>query len=331
MSAPAAARPIAHRPAAGRSAGLVSGLRLGLGLGLILGLIPGLVRPCAASFQGPTAGVYGAGLGAGAAVGAERAGFGGTPAALRPGTWGALLHWHRPFGMAELRVLEAGGFRDFRRAGLAASWRQTEADGLWREQVLEARAAWRWGRGAAGFPGSLDAGAALSAWTRAAPGSADVGAEQAWGLLWSPVPGLRAGAMARGLPLGPDPARASGGWRRGWADRGAVWQWGLEARPAPDGSRPRAGGRGGRGPGGQALRLDFRKSGPAEWSALAALALRPHPALEATAGLATAPFRASLGASLSWGGADFHQAWRHHRYLGAGWLASLGLHRAAGD
>ena len=107
-----------------------------------------------------------------------------------------------------------------------------------------------------------------------------------------------------------------------WEGEGAVWQWGLEARTF-------RGGRGTRGGGGigQTLRLDFRKAGPADWSALAALALRPHPALEAAAGLAAAPFRASLGLRLSWSGTEFHQAWRHHRYLGAGWLASLGFGR----
>ena len=244
-----------------------------------------LARPCAAAFQGPAAGVYGSGLGAGAAVGAERAGFGGSPASLRPGGAGFLLHFHRPFGMEELRVMEACAFRDLRRAGFGILWRQTEAEGLWREQGFEAQTAWRWG-GEGGFPGSFDAGAALSAWTRGLPGrAARAGAKQAYGILWSPIPGIRAGAMARGLPLGSSARVWDSGWESGWEDEGAIWQWGLEARSF------RGGGGGPR----QALRLDFRKAGPAEWSALAALSFRPHPSLEATAGMASAPFRASLG------------------------------------
>jgi hypothetical protein len=122
--------------------------------------------------------------------------------------------------------------------------------------------------------------------------------------------------MARGLPLDFGTLLDREGRESAWEGQGAVWQWGLEVRSF----------RGGAGTG-QALRLDFRKSGPADWCALAALALRPHPALEAAAGLAAAPFRASLGLRLSWAGTEFHQAWRHHRFLGPGWLASLGFGR----
>jgi len=221
--------------------------------------------------------------------------------------------------MEELRVLEAGAYRDFRRAGFGASWRQTEVEELWLEQGFEAQAAWRWGR-EGGFPGALDAGAALCAWTRGVPGTTTRGAGQAFGMRWSPFPGIRAGAMARGLPLGPGKLLDRGGLEAGWAGQGTVWQWGLEARTSRGGGAP-----------GQALRLDFRKAGPADWSALAALSLRPHPALEAAVGLAAAPFRASLGVRLSWAGTDYHQAWRHHRYLGAGWLASLGFARGPAD
>jgi hypothetical protein len=263
--------------------------------------------------QGLAAGAFGASLGAGGGAGAERIAAGGNPAALRPGGKGLLLHYHRPFGMDGLRVLEAGAFRDGARAGIGASWRQTGVADLYLEQALEARFGWRLGREGDGFPGCLDLGGAWSWWSVEVAGRRDgFDGRHGYGAVWRPLPLLSAGGFLRGLPLrrAPwDPSR----------EQERVWQWGVEAASGGTGN-----------PGGRAvqvLRFDMRKTGHADWRALASLAVRPHPALEASAGLASAPFQFSLGARLAWGGMEYHQAFRRHRDLGGGWLASLAFVR----
>jgi hypothetical protein len=261
--------------------------------------------------QGLASGVYGASLGAGGGAGSERIAAGGNPAALRPGGTGVLLHFHRPFGLDELRVLEAGIYRDGVRAGLGACWRQTGAAELYLERTLEAAFAWRLGRKDGGFPGPLDIGGAWSFRSVEVAGREGAFAgRHGYGAVWRPIPRLAAGGFLRGLPLG----RSHPGAAR---EQERIWQWGLEAAAGAPG-RPE-------GRAVQILRFDMRKTGHADWRALASLALRPHPALEASAGLASAPFQLSLGVRLAWGGLEFHQAFRRHRDLGAGWLSSLGF------
>lgn len=242
-------------------------------------------------------GAYGATLGAGAATGAERTGTGGNPAAFAPGGFGIRGDAHRPYGLADLRVAEAGAFADGARAGAALDWACAGIEGLWRGQSIRMAPAIR-AFGLGRFPGALDLGAAWT-WTRTEwPGLPPEwdGAPSA-GLVWEPWPRLRAGAFRQGIP-GTDGA----------------WQFGFSA--------------GGRH---QELRLDFRRAGPTPWRTLASLSLRPVPAFGLTAGLATPPFQASLGVDLAWRGLALRQAARYHRDLGRTWLSGAGWSRRAGD
>jgi hypothetical protein len=101
----------------------------------------------------------------------------------------------------------------------------------------------------------------------------------------------------------------------------------MEART---GGAGRSGGVGADGvPAEQSIRFDLRRTGHSDWRALASLSIRPHPALEITSGLSSAPFQFSLGACIAWSGAEYHQSFRHHRDLGATWLSTLGLSRKA--
>lgn len=279
--------------------------------------------PAAGQGAGPVSGVLAATLGAGAATGAERAAWDGTAAAFEPGTAGILLHAHRPFGMGELAVLEAGAWRDGRRLGLAAAWTQVEVEELYLGQGWELRAACRLGREERGPAGKWVAGAAL-AWERrtAAGRPAEEAWRQGYGLTWRPSSRIALGLMAREIPLGR-------GLAGDWEDQGMSWQWGMEA-----GSGPAAPGRARKAQGsgmGQTLRFDLRKTGAAPWRTLAAWSLRPHPSVEATAGLSSAPFQFSLGLRAAWAGWSFHHALRHHRHLGASRLSTLAWSTGPGD
>lgn len=253
-----------------------------------------------------TLGSYGATLGAGAAVAAERSAFGQNPAALRPGSAGAGFGFHRPYGLGDLGVAEAGAYLDGARAGLACGWRATEIEGVYSEQGFRVAPSARLARDS-GFPGELDVGAGLTAW-RTAIGGRDVEWDAAAeaGLAWRFFPRLKAGLFAAGLsPRRPD------------AEAGRVLQAGLSADSrAARGESP-----------GQTVRLDFRKTGAAPWRILASLTARPVPGWEASVGASARPFRISAGLGLAWRGFRVRQAVRYHRYLGRTWLPGLGFER----
>lgn len=267
-----------------------------------------LIAAAHAGNLAPASGVYAASLGAGAATAAERSGFGQNPAALRPGGAGLRLDYHRPYGLEDLAVAEAGLWADGGRAGIALDWRATSITGLYSEHGFRLAPSFRIASGS-GFPGTLDAGAGFTGWRQSLAGSGaawDMGWEA--GLCWRPWPRLAGGVFASGLrvPEGRDAP-------------GRILQFGFAAD-----SRPRAAP--GNGPeSGQSLRLDFRKSGAGPWRALASLSIRPFPGVEATFGAASPPFQAAAGLAVSWRGFRVRQAFRYHRYLGKTWLSGAAL------
>jgi hypothetical protein len=264
---------------------------------------------CALEGPGPVAGSFGGSLGAGAALGLEPSAWGGSPATLLSSPWGFHLHAHHPFGLEEIGVFEAGGHLRLGRYGGALTAHQVEVEDLYRAQDAELRLSRRFGK-VGNFPGTLDFGGGWSLGTVALSGHPRAfGAAQAYGLAWRPLPRLAAGMMARNLPLGARLSDMGGDWE----DRGLVWQAGLEACSADPGS---GGMR-------QSLRFDLRKTGGSAWRSLAALGIRPHPAVEAIASLSSDPFQFSLGLRASWAGWSFHQAFRHHRWLGGTGLSTL--------
>ena len=268
--------------------------------------------------QALVTGAYGGTLGAGAATAAERSAFGQNPAALRPGRFGAHAHFHRPFGLDELQVAEAGVFADGGRFGAAFDWRETGVDGVYAERAWQAGQTFRWGRSGGGFPGVLDVGLSWD-WRQAAwPGGRNTAAwSHGFGAAWRVLPRFKAGAFLAGIPLDAD----------GTGGRERILQWGLEADSRdPDLSGPKTGISGSF----QTLRLDFRQTGDTPWRVLASLSLSPHPAVELTGGLANAPFQASLGIRFAWRGAEWHQAIRYHRYLGRTWLSGLAYSHSPG-
>ena len=246
--------------------------------------------PATAGNLALASGTYAGTLGAGAATGAERSAFGNNPAAFSPGRFGLRFDCHRPYGLEDLQVAEAGLFADAERLGAGLDWRTTGIEGLWRGQGLQFSSVARVFR-SAGWPGRFDLGAAWIAWRDEWPGrKAAWSGTEAAGLAWSPWPGIRAGAFwSEGDPGGND------------GDR--ILQFGVEARHGGEG-------------GAQALRLDFRKTGGSPWRALASMSIRPHPACEFTGGIASPPFQASAGCALAWRGLRVRQALRYHRYLG---------------
>jgi hypothetical protein len=268
-------------------------------------------HPASASDPGAVAGIHGATMGAGAAAASERRAGSQNPAAFAPSRRGFLLHAHRPFGLEDLAVVEAGASRDGERWGFGATWRQIGAEELFLGQSLEVQAARRLGPFPGPLPGTLDLGSAFSVTRRVTAGR-----ETAWdyrhghGATWRPVPALAIGAFARGLaaPFGGGEAAS------------LIRQIGVEAR-APRGA----------GGASQSLRFDLRRTGSGDWRALASLSLSPHPAFEAAAGLSSAPFRFSLGIRIAWGGLAVWQAFRHHGALGPTWLSSRGFAGAPGD
>ena len=249
-------------------------------------------------------GIYGGTLGAGGATGADRSAFGQNPGSIRPRTAGLRLDFHRPYGVAGLQVGEAGAYADLDRFGVALDWRATEITGLFSEQGVQCAPVFRLGP-ERGWPGTLDVGFAASAWRAEWPGGmSEWTFAQAWGATWRPVPRLKAGAFAAGLPV-----------RAGDPRMDRILQAGLEAANGDPGNAS------------QILRLDFRRTGESPWRALASLSLRPHPAVEATAGLSVPPFQASFGCRFAWGGARVSQAVRYHRYLGRTWLSGIAYSR----
>lgn len=268
-------------------------------------------------------GAYGGTLGAGGATAAERSAFGQNPAALRPGRIGAHAHFHRPFGLDELRVAEAGVFADGGRFGAAFDWRETGVDGLYAEQALQSGQTLRLGRSGAGFPGVLDLGLSWDRRQESWPGGRVTTAwTHGFGAAWRIHPRFKAGAFLAGLPLQTEGV--------GRMDR--VLQWGMEAdsRDPESAGTPGTGSRSNlKGPL-QTLRLDFRKTGDSPWRTLASLSLSPHPAVELSGGLANPPFQASLGIRLAWKGMEWHQAIRYHRYLGRTWLSGFAYSHPSG-
>lgn len=286
--------------------------------------------PALCGNQSLVSGVYGGTLGAGGATSAERSAIGQNPASLLPGNARVYAYFHRPYGMDELQVAEAGGSGDAARWGFAFDWRRTGVEGLYSEQVLQASQALRLGS-PGGISGVLDLGAVWNGWRREWPGgptsregSGSAGNGFAWthgfGATWRVLPRLKAGAFVQGLPLGGDGPPA--------ADR--ILQWGIEA----DSREPEAGSLGKSGSGSvngsgsatgsmQILRLDFRKTGETPWRTLASLSISPHPTVEFIGGLANPPFQASLGIRIAYSGIRWNQSFRHHRYLGSTWLSGL--------
>jgi hypothetical protein len=275
---------------------------------------------CAAN-QALTSGVYGASLGAGGATGAERMAFGQNPAAYRPPGSGTAragfeLGFHRPFGMEELQVAEAGIFCDLPRGGVGLAWRETGSKGLYRETALAVNPSFRWGLSRSGFPGNFDLGGAWTWWRLEFPGDnqAVSGWSQGFGMVWSILPRFKAGAFATGL--------AAPGSGPGFTEK--VWQLGFEASNRDPDVAVKSGI-------GQILRIDFRKAGNAPWRSLAALTVIPHPAWQVTAGLGTPPFQVSGGLHFAWGGLQCHQSLRYHRYLGKTSLTGLAYARNLAD
>ncbi len=260
-------------------------------------LICGAAVPSYADNQALASGIYGASLGAGGSVAAERSAFGQNPAALRPRSLGLRLDFHRPYGIADVRVAEAGFHADLAHWGAAWDWRATEITDLYAEQGFQCAPAARFG--------PLDLGFAASAWRTEWPGSPSRWEfAQAWGFAWRPAARLKLGGFAAGLPWPGDRSR-----------RDRILQAGMEAA----GGDPETAA--------QILRLDFRRTGETPWRVLASLSLRPHPVIEATAGLAVPPFQASLGCRIAWGGAQLSQSLRYHRYLGRTWLSGIAYNR----
>jgi hypothetical protein len=260
----------------------------------------------------PASGIYGASLGAGAATAAERSAFGQNPAALRPGVLGLRLDCHRPTGVEDLGVAEAGLAWDGERAGLSCDWRVTSITDVYDEQGFRLAPSVRI-LARPGFPGTLDFGYGFIAWRGAMEGGApywDQSHEA--GLAWRPWPRFKVGAFATGIPLRPDASAP-----------GRILQFGFEADSRAPPARGKAGALG------QILRLDFRKSGEGPWRALASLSARPHPAVEGYLGVAADPFRIAAGIGLAWRGLRVRQAVRYHRYLGRSWLSGIGFERSA--
>lgn len=287
---------------------------------LILGTVCLAIRPGRCGNLAPTAGQLGGSLGAGAAVAAERSAFGRNPAALRPGQAGCHLGFHRPFGLEDLAVAEAGAFADGTRWGTAFAWRQTGAEALYRERALDVTQTFRLAGGNGRFPGVLDAGGSWTAWGIEMPGrKAGYDWSQGFGVAWRMLPRFKAGAFALGLPL------ADGGPSH--FDR--ILQWGLEASSgAVSGTTGNRAGPWEEGRAAQVLRLDFRKTGDTPWRSLASLSWCPHEAFRITGGIANPPFQAALGIKVSWMGADWDQAVRYHRYLGRTWMSGMGFSRS---
>lgn len=269
-----------------------------------------LACPARGANLAPASGIYGATLGAGAATAAERAAFGQNPAALRPGGYGLRLDFHRPYGMADLRVGETGIYADGRRLGASFDWRVTSITDAYSEQGFRLAGAWR-ALDREAFPGRVDIGYGAAAWRTALAGAGpEWEAGQEAGIAWRPWPRLKAGGFAAGMPWPPHRDAP-----------GRILQIGLEADSrAPDAA-------GNPGATGQTLRLDFRKNGDGPWRALASISAHPIPSAEASLGLAAHPFQAAAGVSLAWRGLRLREAARYHRYLGRTLLTGLSFGR----
>ncbi len=277
-------------------------------------------------------GAYAGTLGAGAATAEDRLALGANPAAISPGTFGLAMDWHRPYGIPGLGVGDFGVYRDAERLGLAAHWRDTGVEGLYREEDFEGTVSWSFfGKGKGKGNGDVATVASgknsgegiiigyslLGSQSEIYGEAKTFAARQSLGAIWHPLPTLAFGGFVRGFPeysFGDDFSRSSQ----------RVVEFGATARTRcarPTGSpgdtaQPETGI-------GQSLSLDFRKNGDTPWKTLAALTLSPHPCLRICVGLANPPFQASLGIALDWGRIRILQALRYHRYLGQTWLSGI--------
>lgn len=297
-----------------------------MGQPIAIGLLISAAMSVFAENQILVSGGYGGTLGAGAATAIEPIAMGQNPAALHPPSSGTRessrafragfqLDFHRPYGLEELQVADAGAFCDFPWAGLGISWRETRVGDWYRDRILALNPRLRLGPSALHFPwphfpGQLDLGATWNIRSTEIPGEGiRWNGNQGYGMAWRLLPRLKLGAFVLGVP-----------WPGSRSPAEPVWQWGIAAdsrgADAKEGSWPR-----------QTLYLDFRKTGDGPWRALGALALTLHPSLRVTAGLSTPPFQISFGLKVGWGGLDWNQALRYHRYLGRTSLSGLAFSR----
>lgn len=256
-------------------------------------------------------------MGAGAATAAEPIAFGQNPAAMRTPERGILeagvqFDFHRPYGLEELQVSDAGGYCGSYRGGLGVSWRETEVADLFRERALAFNPVLRLGSARSRFPGQLDVGGNWTLWRTEITGDeVKWNGSQGLGMVWRLLPRLKLGGYALGLP-----------WPGSGSPIDPVWQWGLEAMSREVKPSGQTSGRNRPGPA-QTLHLDFRKTGNMPWHVLGSLSLSLHPSLQVSAGLSTPPFQIAFGLRVGWGGLEWNQSLRYHRYLGRTSLSGL--------
>jgi hypothetical protein len=229
----------------------------------------------------PFAGVYGGTAGAGSVLGWDRS-VGENPAVLgRPG-WSVAVAGYAPFGLADLRRVDASAAWDRERWGLSASYGGTFAPEAGRTgEVADA---------ALGFQSAMKLRQGLTAGIaglyQAAPGNS--GAGIAGGLLWRPRP---------------------------WGGLGGFWsaeetRWGREARAG-------IGVDGGFGFSGMAVRLGAEAlHGGARWETRFAAGLQLHALLSLYLGWDPPRRTAALGARFGIGGWEGYSAMRRHAALG---------------
>ncbi len=232
----------------------------------------------------PARGAYSASVGAGQATAPIRLSLGQNPSAQQPWTMGLALHHYRPYGLEELRVVEAGLHHDFSRAGWAMYYGEMRLAELYLERNLELQHGYL-------FPGGLRLGGAVS-WRRLDI----VGYPEVWllgeaiGFTWAPLPRLRLGALLRDAissrrwPLALDAS----------AGAGALFLM----------------------PGGHALHYDMQWNPLQGVSHRVAQTLKLHRWVEFAAGMSDNPYRFALGIRVGWGTLRLFQAFAFHDALG---------------
>jgi hypothetical protein len=171
----------------------------------------------------PFGGVYGGTAGAGSILGWDRSGGGENPAVLGGPGWTVAVAGYAPFGLSDLRVVEASAAWDRARWGLSASYqgmvaredgnREAAGTGIGVQSAVKLR------------PG-LTTG--ISGAYRAQPGNA--GARAGWGLLWRPRPwGALGGFWSAEETRWGREARAGIGADAGSGFSGIAWRVGAEA------------------------------------------------------------------------------------------------------
>ena len=277
-----------------------------------LGMICSSLRFSQAENPASTTGLYGATLGAGAATAAQRMAFGQNPAALLPSETGGLasgfhLDYHRPYGMEDLSVSEAGVYCDFKQGGFQLSWKETSLLEVYHEQGFSFNPSFRFGNRHNSFPGFLDIGTVLTFWRFDFPEQQNFfTGTHGYGLVWQPLPRFKTGGFILGLPVPGLPG----------PNLEQIWQYGFEATS-------RGFERGSQNGFWQTLRLDFRKSNSTSWRTLAAWSFNPNSACQLTAAFASTPFQASFGIDCGFVGWRWYQAIRYHRFLGRTILSGL--------